>query len=386
VSRLLFVVESLAEGGTERSLVELLPGLLAAGHTAEIALLFRRGGLEERARELGVEVVHLAGGGWAGWVRALRRRLRERPPDLVHSMLFRSDLVARLASVGGRHPLLCSLVNTPYEPVRADDSAISPARRRVVRAVDGWTGRRLGDHFHAVSETVKRSAVARLGLPEERITVVPRGRDRGRLGEPGEERRRRARAGLGLDADDRVVLAVGRMEFQKGLRHLVGATPRIAFEGRPPVVLIAGRAGAAGAEISALRHRLGLGDRVRLLGHRDDVPELLAAADVLVSPTLFEGMPGAILEAMAMGLPVVASDLPAVREVAEAEESALLVPPGDEPALAAAISRLLADRPLASRLGRRGRRVFEQRFTIERSIEGHLALYARLLAGGGRPR
>lgn len=378
MSRILFVIESLAEGGTERSLVELLPGLLAAGHRPKIAVLFHRDGLEDQVRELGIEVLLIPGQSWLGWVLGLRRVLRETAPDLVHSMLFRSDVVSRLATIGTGRRLLGSLVDTPYDPVRSDDPATVAWKLATARHLDAWTGRVLTDHFHAVSETVKRAAVERLRLAPNRITVIPRGRDRDRLGHPSGERRMRARQRLGIRPEERIILNVGRQQFQKGQRHLVAAIPQVIAAEPRAVFLISGRRGGASKEIERLRDELRIGNRLRLLGHRDDVPELLAAADIFVSPTLYEGMPGAILEAMAMGLPIVASNISSVREVVE-EGSSLLVERGNEGALGSAITCLLAEPELARRFGERGVEIFDRRFTLEASVEGHLKLYSSLL-------
>jgi glycosyltransferase involved in cell wall biosynthesis len=118
-----------------------------------------------------------------------------------------------------------------------------------------------------------------------------------------------------------------------------------------------------------------LEDRVRFLGHREDVPDLLAAADLFVFPSLYEGLGGAVVEAMALGLPVVASRLDAISEIVEDERSALLVAPGSHSEQATAVARLLDDRELASGLGTRARSVFLDRFTLERNVSRMIELY-----------
>jgi glycosyltransferase involved in cell wall biosynthesis len=115
---------------------------------------------------------------------------------------------------------------------------------------------------------------------------------------------------------------------------------------------------------------------VRFLGHRKDVPEVLAAGDVFVFPSLYEGFGGALLEAMALGLPIVASDIPAVREVVDDGANAILVPPGDAPALASAIDGLLDDTGRRQAFGARGRTMFCERFVLDRVAEQMLAFYA----------
>lgn len=384
--RVLLLIDGLWVGGTERSLVELLPLLQAAGVEPRVACLTRRSeGVEAEARQAGFVPVYIPTGGLVTQVRGLRRLVRELEPHLVHSALFRSNLVARLARpglrAGGRRvPVLNSLVNTPYEPVRFRDPTVAARKLRLVRLADAVTAR-LADHFHAVSEAVRAAAVRDLRLPAGRIHVVPRGRDPERLGAPSAQRRAAARDALGLATDAEVVLNVGREDFQKGQDVLLEAFDHLA-PGRPRLhLLLAGRRGNAS---DGIEHRLGeLAERHRVhrLGQRGDVPELLAAADLFAFPSRFEGLPGAVLEAMALGLPVVAADIPPVREVVPIAESGQLVAPEDPAALASAIEALLADRARMAALGDHNRRIFQNRYTLERSAEGMAALYRRLAVG-----
>ena len=121
---------------------------------------------------------------------------------------------------------------------------------------------------------------------------------------------------------------------------------------------------------------------MRFLGHRDDAPEVLAAADVFVFPSLYEGLGGALIEAMALGLPIVASDLPAIREVVEPGSNALLVEPGSPADLADAIVALADDPERRRRMGARSRAIFEDRFTLERSARRMLDLFERVATDG----
>jgi glycosyltransferase involved in cell wall biosynthesis len=246
--------------------------------------------------------------------------------------------------------------------------------------VDGWTARHLTHHFHAVTHAVKHEAVRALHLRPDAVTVVERGRNTARLGSPSPERRRRARTALGLPADAAVVLNVARQEHAKGQRDLVDAFAQLAPTHPSARLLIAGRVGYASGEIEARAAATGLGERIRILGHRDDVPELMAAADVFALPSLREGTAGTVIEAMALGLPVVTADLATIREAVDADKSALLVPPEQPARLAAAISVLLDDVDLARSFGTRGREIFEARYTLERSVAGMLALYDQVLA------
>jgi glycosyltransferase involved in cell wall biosynthesis len=379
--KILYVIDGLGGGGTERSLAELLPPLAARGVEPEVVCLERRRGAHDALEAAGVPVAVLPAGGWPRRLAALRRRIAAARPALVHTALLKADLAGRLAAIGSGVPVIGSLVSTPYAPVRLSDPAVRPGRLRRARLADAVTARWLCDHFHAVSHAAREAAVAALGVPAERITVVPRGRDPGRLGALSPERRRRARAAFGVAEDAELLVAAGRHEFAKGFPDLIAAVARLAPRRPRLAVLVAGRPGALTAELERAIRGAGLADCVRLLGHRDDLPELLAAADLLAFPSLYEGMPGAVIEAMALGLPVVASDIPPVGEVVEAGASALLAPAGDPEALAAALEAVLADPARAAALGRRGREIFFERFTLDRSVQGMLDLYRGLLDG-----
>jgi glycosyltransferase involved in cell wall biosynthesis len=375
---MLCVIDGLGFGGAERSLAELLPGLSAAGIEPVVACLRRReGGVEADVLAQGFDVRFLPAGA-ASRVRALRRLIREVSPALVQTTLAAATLTGRFAAAGTGVPVLTSLVNQSYTPERMADPHVRPAAVRAIRTVDGWSSRHLTAHFHAITEAVKRWTAATLRVPPDRITVIERGRDPARLGEPGPERRARARSMLGLAPDAPVVVAVGRQEFQKGHRFLLEAMPAVLGAHPSTVLLLAGREGEETPHLRSLSERHGLGDAVRFLGHRDDLPDVLAGSDLFAFPSLWEGLGGAVLEAMALGLPIVASELEPVREVVEDGRCAVLVRPRDPAALGAVIASVLADRARAIELGARGREIFRSRFTLERSTERMVALCRRV--------
>ncbi|HVL03785.1 MAG TPA: glycosyltransferase [Acidimicrobiales bacterium] len=380
--RVLFVINSLGPGGAERSLAEMLPPLADAGVQAVVACFDRRDeGSEAAVVAQGFEVHFMRAGRTAPRVSELRRLVRTVRPDIVHTAIFEADVIGRLASVGTGAAVVTSLVNTSYGPERLADPNVGAARLEACRQVDAWTARHLTDHFHAITVAVKEAAVSSLRVPGERITVVARGRDPERLGEPSEARRRRARLQLGLGDDDEVVVSVGRQEYQKGQATLLRALAGLAPDRPRLVLLLAGRRGHASDELARLADGHPLGDRLRLLGHREDVPDLLAAGDLFAFPSVYEGLGGAVIEALALGLPVVASDLPALREILEPPLDTFLVPPGDAQMLAGAVARCLDDTALRRHLSGRARQVFEERFTLERSVEGMTRLYRQVLAG-----
>ena len=383
--RVLLAINSLGTGGTERSVSELVVPLRERDIEITFACLESHPGVEDIVRRSGIRVDVLGTRSPRAVIPALHRMIRELKPDLVHTALFESDVFARIAAVGSGVPVLGSLVNTGYEPERLIDPGVRRSRLEAARFVDGWTGRHLADHFHAVSHAAKASAERRLGFDARRITVVERGRDPQRLGVAGRQRRLRVRDELEIDDSCELLLTVGRHEYQKDHRCLIEAVGRLA-DRKDLLVLIAGRTGNATPDVtSALANSPG-GKRVRLLGHRDDIPDLLAAADLFVSTSRFEGLPGAVIEAMALGLPVVATSIPPVREVVEPGANAELFDPGDSEALAAIVRKLLDQPDRRSDMGARSREIFLARFTLERSAELMADLYREVAARGRRRR
>lgn len=378
--RILFVIESLGGGGTERSLAELLPYLRQADIAPIVACFYRREGVESEVIVQGFDVRFLKGAGLAAWVWQLRKIIKIEKPDIIHTMLYNANLAGRIAALGSSATVISSLVSTPYEPVRFRDPRIKAYKIRLVQMLDAFTSRCFTMHFHAVSQAVKDAAVSSLGIPPKRITVVPRGREPGRLGLPSTERRSQARQRLELTDRAQVIVNVGSHEYPKGQKYLLEAVATMSSAHPHLVLLMAGRQGNLTKELENLKNHLGLNGQVRFLGFRNDVADILAAADLFVFPSLYEGLPGAVLEAMALGLPIVASDIAPVREVVEENRNAVLVPPASSSGLAEAIAKLLYDRDKALAYGRHSRTIFETRFTLQQSAARMIKLYHQVVA------
>lgn len=377
---IIHVINGLGTGGAERSLAEMLPYLIAGGFAPVVACAFkRRDGVQEIVERIGVPIRLFRGASLFGRASILRRLIREMRPALVHTAIFESDIVGRLAAAGTGVPVLTSLVNTSYDAVRRADPNVGRIRLLAAQHLDGFTARRLTTWFHAITNAVREAAVSSLHIDPDRVTVVTRGRDPTRLGVPSYARRTRAREQLGIAPDAEVLVNIGRQEFQKGQRVLLRAIDAVLQHRPRAILLIAGRTGNATAELERLRRALVHGDRVRMLGHRDDVPELLAASDLFVFPSLYEGLGGAVLEAMALGVPLVASRIPAIMEIAHEGGNALLVPPGQPEPLGAAICTLLDDEGMRQAFGQHSRRLFLEHYTLERSARQMAELFHQVI-------
>ncbi|RPI57366.1 MAG: glycosyltransferase family 1 protein [Acidobacteria bacterium] len=383
--KILFVIDGLVSGGAERSLAQMLPYLERAGIRSTVAFFYQRAdSLEGQLRAQGADLRHLPQRGVLRRVAALRRLIVSEQPDVIHTTLFESNVIGRLASIGLNKVVISSLVNTPYDPIRLQNQDINAAKFWAARLIDTWTARHLTTCFHAITEAVKNAAVDTQRLPPQRITVIERGRD-SRSGRPSEDVRRQARLKFGLSEADEVIVTVGRQEYQKGQRYLLEAMAEVARRRPRAVLLIAGRRGRQSPLLDEMQKRIGLTRQIRMLGYREDVPDLLAAADLFVFPSLYEGLGGALLEAMAFELPIVASRIPAIECVVEEQRNALLVERASVAPLAQAMTDLLADRDRARAFGRRSREIFEERFTLDRCATRMVEFYRRLVSGHNGP-
>jgi len=379
--KILFVIDSLGTGGAERDLAEKLPHLCRLGvETVVVSLRYREEGVQAELQGQGFDVRILPASGLMGRVNALRKIIRTEQPDVIQTVLFHSDLAGRLAAIGTSAKVISRLVNTDYDMVRLQDPNINIIKFQLARLIDGWTARHLTNHIYANSNAVKTAAMRDLGIPAEKITVIKEGRDAERLGNPGIQRRNQARSRLGLEEGQKVLVTIGRQDFQKGQRYLLAAMAMLASTHPHLVLLVAGRSGDVSGELESLRNHLGLQDRVQFLGHREDVPEILAAADLFVFPSFYEGLPGAVIEAMALGLPIVASDIEPVRETVEVGRNAILVKPASAIELASGIECILKDSQTAQAFGGRSRKIFEERCTLEQSMVRLMKFYHQVIS------
>jgi glycosyltransferase involved in cell wall biosynthesis len=377
--RVLYFIDSLSPGGAEQSLVTLAPHLRARGIFIEVAYLRQRAGLEANLQTNGVRLHSLAGSeGRLGWVRRAVSLVRERQPDLIHTTLFEADLVGRVASAITRVPVVSSLVNVAYGLEQLEDPRLHRWRVRAAQLADALTARRVV-RFHAVTRHVAEVMSVRLRLTQERIEVIPRGRDPELLGVRTPERRIRTRSRIEIGPTEQLVLVVARQEYQKGIDLVLEAFRQVLHHLPDAWLLVAGREGGATPVLRSVVSRLALDQSVIFLGPRHDVPDLLSAADVFVLASRWEGLAGVLLEAMALEAPIVASDLPPVREIVGDREMAQLVAPGDTAALAGAIVAVLGDAEGSAGRASRARVRFLEEFTADRIADRMAGFYGRAI-------
>ncbi len=230
----------------------------------------------------------------------------------------------------------------------------------------------------AVSEQVRAYAVARERAKATKLVVIENGIEALRVEKLSDASRDALRAEIGVPDGAVLLLTVGRLTVQKGHTVLLDAIAQLKTSGTQSAFAFAGD-GPLRAELEQTTQHLGIADHVRFLGVREDINELLLAADIFVQPSLWEGLSLALLEALLAGLPVLATGVEGVVDVVEDGRSALLVPPTDATALASAIERLLEDAGLRERLGLAGQQRVKTRYSIEHMGKAYEDLLHRLV-------
>ncbi len=374
--RILHVINQYSLAGAEISLREIVRYLEGPDCHHGVVVFSPSEGKTTSLQEVGAEVFEPehALQNTRARVRAVWQAVDTFQPDFLHTSLFQADFAGRLVGRVRRLPVLTSLVNTSDPADMLRDTNVASWKLAAVQQVDRFLARWATSGFHAITEAVAADAVARLGVQRRAVRVVQRGRSPDSLGKKSAARRAAARASYGLDPETFVLVNVGRQEPQKGQLYLIKALAEIR-EKIPACLLIAGRPGRQTEVLRKTVMETGLSDQVRFLGPVATVPDLLCAADLFVFPSLYEGLGGAVLEAMALEAAVIASDIPALREVLAGEECGRLVPPADPAALAIAICAAAVDPEETARRAQRAHARFESHYTSACMSEGMRLLY-----------
>ena len=361
----------LGRGGAELAFISTAGWLVDHGVHLHLALLFDRRDMVPTVEAMGVTVHDLSSASGArGRAAALQSLVERLRPDLVHATLYEAEVPTLLASRRTKVPALVTWATTTQ--TSTSEGGVAAWKLKVVEATQTVLGRYAGAKYQAVTQGVADSRGRTLKVPAARIRVAERGRDAAKFTPRAAEELSAVRDGLGLADDDRLVLSVARLEPAKGLERLLAMVDELVDAVPGAVVAVAGRDGSAGNRLRAQAEGLRHADRVRFLGHRDDVPALLQVADCWVCTSHREGAAGAMLESWASGCPVVTVPVDGIVGVAEDGRNALVVEPAG---LAGAVANVLDDPALAERLVANGRADIAARFTVERSAEQLLDVY-----------
>jgi glycosyltransferase involved in cell wall biosynthesis len=293
-------------------------------------------------------------------VLQLIRIIRKEQPSIIHAHGYVAGTIAAMAgSLAGARSILCTLHNL-FPP------SASPVGKRALQICG-----RSCTHLIAITQAVKDSATV-VGVDPSKIVIIPNGIELSIYQQPHDKALIRQK--LGIDPAAPVVLTASRLIPAKGIDTLLRAATGLRQIFPSIQVLIAGD-GPQREELKTLAKELELDETVQFLGERKDIPELLAASDVVAVPSLAEGQSILILEGMASRLPVVASDIGGMKEMIQDGETGLLVPAANPTALAQALGLVLNDAKLAEKLGTQGQRFVEANMTLEQMLEKTRRLY-----------
>lgn len=364
------VLLSLQPGGLENGVVNVINRLDDDRFRSSVTCLQESGAFAARIRRPDVEVhaMGLKPGNDVGLPLRLARLFRRTGTDVVHTRnaeaFFYGVLGAKLAGVR-------AIIHSEHGRVLPDS-----ARRMVVQR---WL-LRLTDAAFSVSEQLRRDLVTHLRVPPGLFEVIYNGVDVTRIAAADRTAARRA---LGAPEGEIVIGTVGRLVPVKNYELLVRAFGRLASpSGRPTRLVFIGE-GPERAKLEAAAAASGVAARTILLGHREDVADLLVGLDVFVLPSLSEGMSNTLLEAMAAGVPVVASDVGGNGEIVRDGETGLLFASGDEGGLAAHLETLVADPARRAGMGRTGYERVMREFSMAAMIRKYEALYERVAHAEG---
>lgn len=364
------MLESDGPAGAETLLLELAKELRRRGHRIHpIGPERGTGWLAERLREAGFEpeTFLLRHNPDLRCLRRLAGLLRRHRVDVMHGHEFDGAVYGTAAAL---------LVGRPSVMTMHGNQTMTASWKR--RVALRWAFRR-GAEVVAVSAQTRLQLEADLGMRPGSVSVIYNGMPL-RTGDPGPVRRE-----LGVRDGEVLILAVGSLVPRKGHMVLLRALQRLASGGLTVPWRLAIAAGPGGPErprLEAFASEHGMADRVHILEYRSDVPDLQAAADLFAMPSLWEGFPLAILEAMLAGTPVIASQVSGIPEAIVHEQHGLLTPPGDVAALAEGLRRLLTDRGLRERLARGARERARREFTVEGMTGAYERLYLRAAGRG----
>lgn len=326
---ILHVIPTLSLGGTERHLVDFIRSSDPRRLQHTVCVLYEPETLLPVLKDYACHVVALRLEGKHPWARAaarIHRLCQIYKPDVMQTWLYDAGISARLAALLSRHvPVVSGLQAAAYDPVVVHLQHWPPRKVEILRRIDRFTAWASRTYFVSISQFVLDSSIEHGGFPRRRMLgVIPNAINL----LPPESGADGLRPLLGLTNDQFVVLNVGRLDEGKGQETLIRAFAR-SFAGQPDVRLVIFGEGPLRNHLDRLAGDLGIAPQVLLPGAQADIASVYAAADLFVFPSIHEGLGMALLEAMAAGLPCIASDIPPLREILEDGSCGVLVHPGD---------------------------------------------------------
>jgi glycosyltransferase involved in cell wall biosynthesis len=362
--RILQIIPTLDRAGAEKQLCLLARGLPRDEFDVHVCALTRGGPLEADLREADIPLT-IIGKRWkldpqAFW--RLKRHIAEVRPDLIHTWMFAANTYGFAAARA------CGMKN-----LVVGQRCVDPWKSRLQLALDRQLARR--SRGVVVNSEGVRDFYVRHGAPADRVRVIPNG---AAIPNRPSTTRRQLLAELGLPEQARLIGLVGRLWPQKRVKDAIWAADLLKVIRSDVHLLIIGD-GPQRDRLRRFRDQVAIRGKVHFLGERGDVPHLVPHFDILWSTSAYEGQSNAILEAMACGVPVVATDIPGTRELVVPDVTGYLIPIGDRAAFAKYSERLLNDAALAGRFSAAARQRVASEFSVEKMVDRHVRLYRELL-------
>ena len=376
--RILLLGSQMTTGGAQRVLLDQADWLHQHGYPVEVAFLYDRDGLQERWQTgrdfpiLNLRFRSLQAGGlqnalsFMGGLFRLFRLMRRRKYQVIETFTHHSNLIG------------CLLGWAAGIPVRIASHHGSIERMPVwVNRLHSWiVNWGFADKLVVVSLDVLRQSKEE-GINPKRLVIIPNGVpdvDR------NSQNAAKIREEILSDHSGVLILSIGRLTYQKAHTYLLKAFSTVLKQHPNSLTALAGEGPLLG-DLETEANELGIRNKVRFLGVRSDIPDLLTASDFFVLSSRWEGMPLVLLEAMRAGIPIAATDVHGIREALDDGKCGLIVPTEDPAALADAMLRLIHEPELAKQLGQAARRRFEQHYTLQKMMEGYMALLDPSSAG-----
>ena len=369
--KILYIITSSGIGGAERILYYTATGLDYNKYDISVCSLKKMGEIAEDLEKQGIEVYCLHMGdreSFWGWLSSIIALIRLFPylirirPTIVHSFLFRANILARIAGYLTGVPIVISSVR------------VMGGEKKYFHYVERITSFMV-DHYVTVSESVKRYIIDKSKISAEKISVIYNGVN---IKSQDNSYEQNPKMPFKTGDKDRILMTVGRLHKQKGHCYLIQAVSKVRKEFPNVKLLVAGE-GEEENNLKKLVKSLDLMNEVIFAGLSSDIERILPMAELFILPSLWEGLPNALLEAMAAGKPVVATKVGGIPEIVVHGETGILIPPRDTDALAIAIIDLLQNRLKEKDMGEAGRIRAAKRFSIYKMIEKTENLYQELL-------
>lgn len=363
--KVVFLITDLLIGGAERALTRTAVGLSKHGYNVSVAYLYEAAPMAEVLKNAGVSVINLKMRNKFNVTAFWRfyRLLRYEQPQILHTYMFHADLMGRLVGRLAGVPIIIS------------------SRRNIniggqLREVINRFTVRLSDVTTAVCDQVRKTEIKQAGVEPERVVRIYNGVEIEKFQQVEKNEIANLKQALSISPDDMVLGMVSSFREQKGYSFLIQAMVEI-ISAFPRVKLLLVGDGVLREHIEKIVKTAGLTNAVIFTGIRRGIPDILSAMDIFVLSSLWEGMPNVVLEAMAAGLPVIATSVGGIPEAVIDGQTGLLVPPGNTGALAKAVIDLLNNPERASEMGLAGKKRADEFFSVSAMIGNTEALYEK---------